>query len=473
VSIPALAGKRVTVMGLGLHGGGLATTTYLLEQGAIVTVTDLRSEDDLAPVLAQLPNSVRLVAGKHRMQDFEDADLVIKNPAVPRNVEYLAASSAVTTDIGLFLADWRGRLGSSAGPLVAITGTKGKSTTTAVMAHILSGAFPGTRMGGNITVSPLSFVNDLQPGDPVVLELSSFQLGDMLHCRQINPGTEVMLHPNLAPDVAMITSIYPDHQDYYHSMDAYVQDKHEVFHGISAAGIAIVGNQPQWVPVLSGAAYARGAEQVSIGGLPEYSASVQQAGEPVRYAIALAAAGCLHLGMSSQQIHQQISTFSGIPHRMELLGSDTTAIWFNDTAATIPEAALEAVQGLRKKHKTVVLIAGGSEKGLSLTPLVAAAQVVHESGGTTVLLAGSATDQLLPLLRQEKITVSGPHASITDAVAYAYRFCIALGNIAPPAVVLSPGCASFGMFKNEFDRGDQFRNEVKKLFPNASASPVA
>ncbi len=473
MSIPALAGKRVTVMGLGLHGGGLATVHYLHRQGAIVTVTDLRSKEVLAPVLAQLPDSVTVVVGEHRMQDFETADLVVKNPAVPRNVEYLAAAPAVTTDISLFLAHWRGRLGASAGPLVAITGTKGKSTTTAATAHILSSAFPGTRMGGNITVSPLTFVDELQPHDPVVLELSSFQLGDMLHCRQSNSGEGDILHPNLAPEVAIITSIFSDHQDYYHSMDAYVQDKHEVFHGITPSGLAIIGNQPVWVPVLSGAAYARGAEQVSIGGVPEYSESVVHAGEPMRHAIALAAAACIHLGMSPEQIHQQVSTFSGIPHRMEPLGSDATAIWFNDTAATIPEAALQAVQGLRQEHKTVVLIAGGSDKGLSLKPLITAAQEVHDSGGTTVLLAGSATDQLMPLLRAQKIAVSGPHNSIIDAVAYAHRFCTALGSPAPLAVVLSPGCASFGMFKNEFDRGDQFREQVKKILPPVNADTVA
>ncbi len=465
-------GMRVTVMGLGLHGGGLAAALYLANRGADVTVTDLRSADVLAPVLARLPSAVATVLGEHREEDFRNADLVVKNPAVPRTAPLLQIAPAVTTDIALFLARWRDRLGEDVGPLVAITGTKGKSTTSAATAHILRETLPGTRLGGNITVSPLTFVEELEPGDPVVLELSSFQLGDLAYCRHRGEHRGGDLAPPLLAKVAVITTIFPDHQDYYGSMESYVRDKYEIFRQMDPRGVAIVGDQQEWSETLAAAARDAGAPRVIQGGRREFSQHPIIPGAPMRAALAIAAAAAVHLGVDQSAIRRGVSTFPGVPHRMEIVRQDgdstRTLTWINDTAATIPEAALAAVAALEEGASRIVLIAGGSDKGLALAPLTAAAEKVVRSGGALVLLAGSATDRLIIELQQRDLPYSGPWENLAAAVTAA-RLAATSGDtpvsdVAVPersVIVLSPGCASFGMFRNEFDRGDQFRQLVR------------
>ena len=211
----AIPGRRVTVMGLGVNGGGLATALFFARRGAAVTVTDLRGPEALAPSIAALADlPVRFVLGRHDEVDFASADLVIKNPAVRADSPFLAAARArgvpVETDLSVFLSMVRN-------PVIAVTGTKGKSTTASAIHHVLHRVAPGARLGGNITVSPLDFIDALGPADPVVLELSSWQLGDLA-------GRGV-----LRPLVSVLTVLLPDHLDRYPGMDAYVEDKKAIF----------------------------------------------------------------------------------------------------------------------------------------------------------------------------------------------------------------------------------------------------
>ena len=209
------AGARVTVMGLGLHGGGASAARFLAREGAEVTVTDLRGETELAASLdsiASLP--IRFVLGRHEDGDFADADIVIKNPAVPRSSRYLALARRIETDISIFLS-------RTSSPIVAITGTKGKSSTSSAAHHILSETVGNAFLGGNITRSPLEFVDELTEESTVVLELSSFQLGDLT---LTGAGIEA-----LRPRISVITSIFRDHLNYYDSMDDYVADKRLIY----------------------------------------------------------------------------------------------------------------------------------------------------------------------------------------------------------------------------------------------------
>ncbi len=195
-------------MGLGAHGGGVSTARYCAQSGADVTVTDLRAAEALTQSLRQLDGlPIRYVLGEHREEDFRDTDLVVKNPAVPRTSPYLKYAHRIETDISLFLNQHRGEI-------YAITGTKGKSTTATALHFILSADDPSARLGGNIAVSPLSFAAELTGTEAVVLELSSFQLGDLL---LTPPGRRGQL-PRFA--IAAVTNLLHDHQDYYGSMDA-------------------------------------------------------------------------------------------------------------------------------------------------------------------------------------------------------------------------------------------------------------
>ena len=178
---------------------------FFAEHGAEVTVTDLSNYKTLEPSIANLRDyQITYVLGKHEVSDFTSADLVIKNPAVRPDSEYLQAARAVETDISTFLRLY-------GGSVVAVTGTKGKSTSAAAIHHVLKKKFPGALLGGNITVSPLSFLLDgEEPEGPAVLELSSWQLADIR-------GKGV-----LKPDVALVTNIMRDHQNRYSSMQEYI-----------------------------------------------------------------------------------------------------------------------------------------------------------------------------------------------------------------------------------------------------------
>ena len=467
-----LSGLSILVMGLGLHGGGLATVRYLVDRGAECTVTDLRSEEELRPVLEQLPTHIRLVLGCHEARDFAQCDLVVKNPAVPRTAPMLKNARAITTDIALFLAEWDGD-----GPLIAITGTKGKSTTAGAVTHALRSAPDGVKLGGNITISPLSFLDELTPGTTVVLELSSFQLGDLRFCREHNAAAvsstdrlpSEILFPSLRPHVAVITSIFRDHLDYYGSMESYVADKRWIYRELHDDAICIFPDD-EWGASFTDEATALGVapDRIRIVGteppapLPSLPEERILGGTHMRHNLSIAMVAADHCGIAHEEIVHALAEFPGVKHRMEIVAHERSLIFINDTAATIPDATLAAVDGYHEKHpdRSIVLIAGGTDKELDLGPLHTAIERVLARGGRCVLLAGTATDRLLAESPTRTASIGGPFDDFEHAFTDAVENATTAGS--PAIVLLSPGCASFGMFKNEFDRGDRFRTLVQR-----------
>jgi len=439
-------GMKITVMGLGLNGGGLACVRYFASKGAAVTATDLRDETILRPSLDQLKDlSVRYVLGEHRMEDFEQADLVIKNPAVPADSPYLRAARRVETDLSVFLTDCRN-------PLIAVTGSKGKSTVVSALYAVLSAARPGTRLGGNITVSPLTFLDDLKPEDPVILELSSWQLGDL-------KGRN-LLHP----DISVITNIMNDHQNRYDSFEDYVDDKKEVYRGQNPGQKAIFLNDDR------GRQFAAECPAASLfyDFSREAGVSIWQEGDrgfldggtgpeellprhlkvPGRYFrqnCLIAAAAARLFGVESADIRRGLENFQGVPHRMELVGTAGGVSYYNDTTATIPEALKAGVESF---ECPVRLLAGGNDKELDYE----CARNALDTAAGVYLLKGTATEKIISVMQREGIPFHGPFASLEEA------FRAASEDAAPgDAVLLSPGATSFGMFVNEFERGDLFR----------------
>ena len=461
-----LRGVRATVMGLGVHGGGLAAAQFLVRHGARVTVTDLRPRAALQTSLQQLDDSVRVVLGSHRTADFTDADLVVKNPAVPADSPFLqtarSAGTPIETDISLFR-----RLYPTI-PVLAVTGSKGKSTTAAALHHGLRQWHPAARLGGNITTSPLSFAAALSPHTPVVLELSSWQLGDL-------PDPSL-----LRPRVALLTNILPDHQDRYPSLRAYARDKLRLFAGQSDADHAILGidtsrwiEQPlaarQWhVAEGSLAAGQSGAVLAGTGawlqqGVRERQPLVVERKLPGRHNLVnLAAAG---LGVAAfvgcdqaPRIARSLAGFGGLEHRLETVAHWRGIRFVNDSAATMPHATAAAVAAV---PAPVTLIAGGNDKELEFGVLAAALEPVT----AVVLLAGTATAKLGAAVTAGIAAVHGPFtrldAALRDAVA---------ATPAGGTVLFSPGATSFGMFAHEFERGRAFKRAVAELIAAAGAT---
>jgi UDP-N-acetylmuramoylalanine--D-glutamate ligase len=471
-----LRGKRALVMGLGVHGGGLGVTRFLVEQGADVTVTDLRTAEQLAATLEQLQDlPVRYVLGEHREADFQSADIVIRNPGVPRESRYLQiardAGAAIEMEMTLFF-----RL--CPGPIIGITGTKGKTTTTLLTAAMLKQQFPDTVVAGNLRVSALAQLPKITPQSPVVLELSSWQL-------------EGLGEAGLSPRFACVTNISADHLDRYPSMAAYIEAKRQIFLHQGSDGIVVLNMNDATVAEMASRApghvawfaanYNRYVQTFvqkhyrdliaawnkrflfwQDNGVSEIVASkdeVQLLGLHNLENIAAATALAVACGVRTEHIRTAIQNFTGVPDRLELVREVNGVCYINDTTATTPTAAIQALHSIEAPK---IVIAGGADKRLDFMDF---ARTLIRLAKRVVLLKGDATNKLLEALNAARFTTHGelpeplgPFDTLQAAVEAAQAS-------AEPgdAVLLSPGCASFGMFRNEFDRGEQFRQIVRSL----------
>ncbi len=455
-SVEDIKEKKVTIMGLGLNGGGEAAVRFFLKKGAYVTVTDMKTEEQLRPTIERLAadsslDTSRLTyrLGEHKIEDFEQADCVIKNPGVKfEGNKYLAAARAIESDLSIFL-----RFTNC--PIIAVTGSKGKSSTVSAIYYGLTQAGYTAFLGGNITVSPLTFFDEVTSDTPVVIEFSSWQLADLR-------GRGV-----LRPHISLITKIVPDHQNWYGDMESYVADKRLIYADQTKGDYSIFDSD-DW-----GDRFAA-----------ESKATVLRYGDKASWKIDLGellvpgihmrtnaknAALVMHLmGITDDRIKEILSRWPGIDHRLQYFHSwknaaGTTVKFYNDSCATVPEAAAAASQAF---GKPVTLMTGGTEKGLELTPLIKTLTVPDADTikvKDIYLLAGTATDKLLPELDKAGVKYHGPFNGLEPLLNEA-RENLLNENAGEEIFVFSPGATSFGMFSNEFDRGNKYMTAVKEIF---------
>ncbi|MDW8060769.1 MAG: UDP-N-acetylmuramoyl-L-alanine--D-glutamate ligase [Thermomicrobium sp.] len=454
-----LRGKRVLVMGLGTRSGGLGVTRWLVEQGAEVTVTDLRSAEELRPSLEALRGlPVRLVLGEHRREDFERHEIVVRNPAVPRESPWLAlaraAGARIEMEMTLFFR-------ACPAPIVGVTGTKGKTTTATLCATILRQWRPDTVLAGNLGRSALEALPEIRPDTPVVLELSSWQL-------------EGLDEHGLSPHVAVLTTISPDHLDRYPSFEAYVDAKRAIArHQRSSDWFVVNRDDPvAWscrdagagrvVPFgrddgASEGAFWRGDLLLwrSAGSEQELlrRSEFPLAGTHAVYDALAAAAAALLRGAAIEHVRRGLAAARPVPHRLERVAAIDAVEFVNDSAATAPAAVLAALETFAERP--IVLIGGGAAKNVPLDEL---ARVAAARTRAVVLLDGTATPGYQTALLAAGARVYGPYRSMDEAVRQAFALAEPGG-----VVLLSPGCASFGLFRDEFHRGESFRAAVQRL----------
>jgi UDP-N-acetylmuramoylalanine--D-glutamate ligase len=433
------SGKKITVMGLGLLGRGLGDTLFLVRCGARVTVTDLKNAEQLAPSLKQLEGlPVRFRLGAHDPADFTDADMILRNADVPRSSKFLRiaieAGVPVEMDESLFCKHFSGRV-------VGVTGTRGKTTTTVLIHRILSSAMPGVHLAGNLRgCATLPLLETVGPNDTVVLELSSWQLQGF-HDAKISPHASVF------------TNIHPDHLNRYSGMDDYIQDKKAIFLYQRANGFCVFnGDQPESVQLALEASADKclfRERDVPRGW------SIRLPGAHNRENVAAALCLTRKLGVPDAVIRTAVESFTGVEHRLQWLGEKDGVGFVNDSTSTTPVAGCAALNALDGRR--VLLVAGGSDKKLDLTCFAeaAATRAAH-----IALLNGTATDALEHGIRAARGTTNiiGHFDDLRGAV---YR----LFEEAKPGdvVLLSPGCASFGLFQNEFHRGELFIQIVQEI----------
>jgi UDP-N-acetylmuramoylalanine--D-glutamate ligase len=447
-------------MGFGTRAGGLGVARYLAEQGAIVTVTDLRTEQELAVPLADLAGlPIRYVLGRHDAADFTEADVVVRNPGVRRSNLFLTmarnAGVRVEMEMTIFLR-------ACPAPVIGITGTKGKTSTSAICGEMLRSWRPDTVVAGNMGVSAVSALARIDPETPVVLELSSWQL-------------EGMDDQEIGPQIGVITNISEDHLDTYRDFNDYADTKRSLSRHIKPAGHLILNAAD---PEVARAAAATTATVIWIGssGLPGAGVQVGERqmtstipgceghialpenpalrGQHQRLNAAAAAAAALLRGATAQHVGAGLATFRGVENRMEPIAEIGGVLFVNDTAATAPAAAIASLRAF--SDRPIHLISGGADKQLDYAPL---ATEIARRATTVTLLEGTATGKVCSLIEAAGKRVDGPIAqSMTEAIGTATRSA-QTGDV----VLLSPGCASFGLFRDEFDRGDQFRAAVLAL----------
>ncbi|HEX6985526.1 MAG TPA: UDP-N-acetylmuramoyl-L-alanine--D-glutamate ligase, partial [Planctomycetaceae bacterium] len=373
-------------------------------------------------------------------------DLIVASPAVPTDHPLLVAAEAagvsVTTEIGLFWAHCRGRI-------IGVTGSVGKSTTAAMIHAALVGSGRTAWLGGNIGGSLLPDVDRIAADDWVVLELSSFQL------ERLGPQKP-------RPRVAVVTNLRPNHLDRHGTLAAYRAAKQNLLRWQTAEDVAVLNADDPDVSTWPTAARVRrfgtwreepppgafldGDRLVVSDGrsLAELPLSLRVPGEHHRLNAAAAVAAATAVGVEPQVAVDALNGFRGLPHRLEVLGEIDGRLWVNDSKATTPESAVAA---LRSFDRPVRLIAGGADKGVDLSPL--ADQIAARDAA--VYLSGRTGPVIAELLARRG------HRAVTSCETFDESVTAAHRDSRPGDVILlSPGCASWGQFRDYRERGERF-----------------
>jgi UDP-N-acetylmuramoylalanine--D-glutamate ligase len=425
-------GKKVTIMGLGLLGKGLGDTAFIASLGADITVTDPKTLSQLSTSVLALKKykNIKYVLGEHRLEDFQHCDLVLKAQGVPLDSIYIAEAKKnkipVRMDDELLISFLPKNV-----KVIGVTGTRGKTTVTSLIYHILKKVGKRVHLGGNIRgVATLSLLPKIKSGDIVVLELSSWQLQGFGESK-------------IAPNISVFTNFMPDHMNYYkNNLKDYFNDKALIYKYQKAGDTLVVGESLQKKTSKS----YKGNLVVSKSNSVPKNWKLQIVGEHNIENVALAIDAVRALKIPLAKIKSGVESFKAVEGRLQFVKNIKGVKIYNDNNSTTPEATTVALKSFPKKQ--TVLIMGGADKKLDTKELLKTAE---EYAHTVILLPGTGSDQITnqDFYRAE---------SLKDAVETAFKSADK-GDI----VLFSPGFASFGVFVNEYDRNDQFMKIVKGL----------
>jgi UDP-N-acetylmuramoylalanine--D-glutamate ligase len=439
-------GKRVTVMGLGLLGRGVGDARYIAEAGAKeVIVTDLKSSEDLASSVAALADlsNVTFVLGEHRLEDFKNVDLILAAAGVPLDSPYLVQARELDIELKQSAALFA-QLSDI--PIIGITGTRGKSTVTHMIHHVLSEATgEHILLGGNVRgISNLQLLKKVKEDSLCVMELDSWQL-------------QGFGWAGISPQVAVFTNFMEDHLNYYtkgnitkdEAMDLYFNDKAQIFLHQEESGVLITTPE-----VFRRAGKLKGTlgQEVVLADasvLPE-DMLLSMPGEHNRLNAALAYEALKAVGLTEEEIFSGLATFPGVEGRLQMVRSINGVKVYNDNNATTPQATTAAILSVATGEKSIVLIAGGADKDIDLSLLVTA---IKDNCKSVILIPGNGTDKLVSALGETPLVVENLKQAVEEAV---------LAALPGDTILFSPAFASFSQYKNEYERNDEFIKILQK-----------
>ncbi|MDA1231594.1 MAG: UDP-N-acetylmuramoyl-L-alanine--D-glutamate ligase [Planctomycetota bacterium] len=467
--LSAYDGIYATVMGLGRFAGGVAACRFLAQHGAKVTVNDRRSAEDLADSLVALHDQpiFRIALNGHPDNVLDDCQLLVVNPAVRPDHPLVAMARSrhieVTSEIELFLRH-------NPASVIAVTGSNGKSTTSALIHHLLLHANPDFAgrawLGGNIGVSLLDQIEVIQPQDIVVLELSSFQLN-------------LLAEKRFRPNIAVLTNFSPNHLDWHGSEADYRKAKQSVFDAQTSQDAAIIPDETNTDCHVEGVSWRIRAGKMRFGltdhgddgaflddgmlilrshgfeDVQRLSVPSQLPGRHNQLNIAAASCAAWLAGADSTKFSSALKTFRPLPHRLQLVSERAGRQFWNDSIATTPESAMMALQVFSNR---IILLAGGYDKGQNLAQF---ATEIKNRAAAVVLMGTTA-----PALYQLLINMPGQiQVRIGTDFRDAFRCAVAF-SMEGDIVLLSPGCASYGWFQDFRERGDLFSALARDWSPD-------
>lgn len=442
-------GKRVTVMRIGLLGRGIGDAAYLAEAGAEVLVVDAAPQEVMQPAVDQLaayPN-ISWKFGPYDFADCKEADLVLVGAGAPLDepvlLECQAAGVRLVQSAALFAE-------LSQVPVIGVTGTRGKSTVTMMIHHVLSYVTgEPILLGGNIRgVSNLQLLREVKEDSISVMELDSWQL-------------QGWGWAGISPTVAVFTSFMEDHLNYYkrggktheEAMASYFTDKAQIFLHQEDSGTFITTPAVfEWVnQVLPGQSLGQELVLADTSVLPE-DILLSMPGEHNRLNAALAYEALRAVGLDDEAIFEGLATFPGVEGRLQLVATKDNVRIYNDNNATTPQATTAALEALDLGNRNIILIAGGADKNIDATNL---AYAITQHCKNVLLIPGSGTETLLSYLHGGEVGIS-ILADLKSAFAEATRLATN-GDI----ILFSPAFASFSQYKNEYERNDEFLSLVQ------------
>ena len=461
-----LKDKRITIMGLGLNQGGLGVARFLAKAGAKILITDLKTEEELGPSLEKLKDfDVKYILGRHREENFINTDMVIQNPAVSHNSKYLKIARThgipIETDLGFFL-----QLCPSKN-IIAVAGTKGKSTVSQLIYHIFKEAQKDTILAGNIGISVLDILEKITPQTWLILEISTWQM-------------EGIRNRKFRPQTAVLTNILPDHLDRYPNYKEYIRSEKLIFkHQRPNDNLIVNYDNEETIKIKKEAGlpiyWFSAKEKVEPGCYLKNDKLIFQSGEykttfakisdlllpglhNLENILAASTVSFIH-NIPGNIILKALKNFPGIPYRLEFIGEVRGIKFYNDTCATTPEATLAALGSFTEQP--VILFLGGKDKKLNYENFGEAIGKNKEIK-KIILLQHPDYDASLKILSALKKHLDSEKIILTSSLKVGVEAALQQAQ-ENDLVLLSPAAASFGMFENEFDRGDQFNKIVKNL----------